>query len=203
MKQINPIDTRILCLKLHIHLLINKGKKIVFTWIPSHIGIEGNERADTLAKEALNLPIDPNKNPKLPYSDYRPKVKKHILSLWNTEWEEEKEKQNKLFEIKPKLKPRSPHSLSRKESVVLTRLKIGHTKLTHQHLLAKEEAPVCVGCNSNLTVKHILLDCVDFSNSRFKYFKSESLKALFDTIDPRKIIAFISEIDMLKQIKYT
>ena len=200
LKQINPIDTRILCLKLHIHLLINKGKKIVFTWIPSHIGIEGNERADTLAKKALNLPIDPNKNPKLPYSDYRPKVKKYTLSLWNTEWEEEKEKQNKLFEIKPKLKPRSPHSLSRKESVVLTRLKIGHTKLTHQHLLAKEEAPICVGCNSNLTVKHILLDCVDFSNSRFKYFKSESLKALFDTIDPRKIIAFISEIGLLKKM---
>ena len=29
-------------------------KDIVFCWVPSHIGIQGNERADVLAKAALD-----------------------------------------------------------------------------------------------------------------------------------------------------
>ena len=198
LKQLNPLDTRILCLKLHIHLLIQKGKDLVFAWIPSHTGIAGNELADSLAKEALNLQIDTNKTPKLPYTDFRPKVKDHTLSLWKAEWK--KETNNKLFNIKPKLKPRIPSHLPRRENVTITRLKIGHTKLTHQHLLLREDAPVCVGCDSPLTVKHILLECTDFSEARAKYYKSKNLKTLFDTIEPQKIINFISEIGLLKQI---
>ena len=35
--------------------LFNSGKTIVLIWIPSHIGIRGNELADEAAKSALNL----------------------------------------------------------------------------------------------------------------------------------------------------
>ena len=35
--------------------LKSRGKDIVFCWIPSHIGIKGNEEADEAAKEALSL----------------------------------------------------------------------------------------------------------------------------------------------------
>ena len=105
-----------------------------------------------------------------------------------------------IIQNKPKLKPRAPPPLTRRESVTFSRLKIGHTKLTHQHLLLGEEAPFCVGCNSPLTVEHILLDCTDFTDSRSKYYKSENLKALFDTIEPKKIINFIFEIGLSKRI---
>jgi len=43
--------------------LANCGKKIILCWIPSHVNIRGNERADTTAKSALSLPIT---NMKLP-----------------------------------------------------------------------------------------------------------------------------------------
>ena len=33
----------------------SKGKDIVFCWVPSHVGISGNESADSTAKAALDL----------------------------------------------------------------------------------------------------------------------------------------------------
>jgi len=32
--------------------LVNSGKTIALCWIPSHVGIRGNERADVAAKSA-------------------------------------------------------------------------------------------------------------------------------------------------------
>jgi len=43
--------------------LANSGKIIILCWIPSHVNIHGNERADTAAKSALSSPIT---NMKLP-----------------------------------------------------------------------------------------------------------------------------------------
>ena len=47
----NPI---ILKLKLKMHIILSKGINISFLWIPSHVGIEGNEMADELVKVSLS-----------------------------------------------------------------------------------------------------------------------------------------------------
>ena len=49
--------------------LANSGKTIILCWIPSHVNICGNERADTAAKSALSLPIT---NKKLPARELIP-----------------------------------------------------------------------------------------------------------------------------------
>ena len=49
--------------------LANSGKTIILCWIPSHVNIRGNERADTAAKSALSLPIT---NMKLPARELIP-----------------------------------------------------------------------------------------------------------------------------------
>ena len=36
------------------------SKKVILCWIPSHIGIQRNDRADSLAKVALNMVHDKN-----------------------------------------------------------------------------------------------------------------------------------------------
>ena len=38
----------------------------MFCWVPSHVGIQGNERVDALARLALN---EPYTNIKIPYTD--------------------------------------------------------------------------------------------------------------------------------------
>ena len=42
-----------------------RGRHLTFFWIPSHVGIHGNELADTLAKFALHREVDVNV--KLPF----------------------------------------------------------------------------------------------------------------------------------------
>ena len=46
----NPIVSNI----VHMCHYLSGHKDIVFCWVPSHIGIQGNERADVLAKAALD-----------------------------------------------------------------------------------------------------------------------------------------------------
>ena len=54
----------------------------------------------------------------------------------------------------------------RKEEVVLARLRLGHTRVTHSYLLQGEEQPQCVGCDAPFTVRHFLLECGDFAQVR-------------------------------------
>ena len=67
---------------------------------------------------------------------------------------------NKLLEIKPIIGEHQPVVRNiRKEEVVLARLRLGHTRVTHSYLLLGEEHPQCVGCDAPFTVRHFLLEC--------------------------------------------
>ena len=52
----------------------------------------------------------------------------------------------------------------RREEVFITPLGIGigHTRITHSYLLNHEEQPFCIVCYQPFTVKHIVIDCIDF-----------------------------------------
>jgi len=63
--------------------LTNSGKSIALCWIPSHVNIPGNERADAAAKSALSLPIT---GMKLPGFDLIPRVSDYCLREWQEIW---------------------------------------------------------------------------------------------------------------------
>ena len=56
--------------------LSDKGTRVRFCWVPSHCGIDGNERVDQLAKETLDQDIDPLAN--VHYTDMKPLINSYI-----------------------------------------------------------------------------------------------------------------------------
>jgi len=109
-----------------------------------------------------------------------------------------KQVHNKLQSVHPTL---GCYPLSnrerRREQIVLCRLHIGHTYLTHRYLLAGEYPPVCVSCAERLTVEHILIHCAEYVHIRFNYFNVNTLRELFDTVSPELIINFIQRAGLL------
>ena len=105
----------------------------IIIWIPSHTGIRGNELAVEAAKSALNLSMSAVK---CPATDLYSDVANHCQRLWKADWDGCVS--NKLHSVKPLLGYSSLSSLSRQDAVVLRRLRIGHTRLTHSYLLNRQ-----------------------------------------------------------------
>ena len=148
---------------LHSRRRISVG----FCWVPAHVGIDGNERADAAAKEAARIGHSHGVN--IPHDDYRGIIRSFTRNKWQEHWNQ-LTTDRKLKAIRPLVKPwQSSCYPDRRMSIILTRLRIGHTHLTHRHLMASGEerrVPHCNHCQANLTVKHILVDCVHFNSER-------------------------------------
>ncbi|GFT73817.1 RNase H domain-containing protein, partial [Trichonephila clavipes] len=113
--------------------LYSKGFDIVFCWLPSHVGIIGNEQADSAAKSATtHLPLA------VPLSDMKRVIMHHTFKIWQESWSQQLD--NKLHSVKPVIGAWSVMPM-RRTNVKLTRLRIGHTRFTHRHLLLGEDAP--------------------------------------------------------------
>ena len=52
---------------------------IIFCWLPSHTGIRRSEKADFVAKSALDLP---RVNVGIPYIDFKHHINQYIRSTW-------------------------------------------------------------------------------------------------------------------------
>ena len=174
-----------------IHQLIRGGAELIFLWVPSHTGIHGNSVVDRVAKEALRKPIS---KCFIPHTDCRNAIRIYVQSLWDDVWAAAEH--NKLHELKPQLGENHASFRCRRDQVVITRCRIGHSRVTHGHLMTQEEAPVCIPCDTPYSLKHVLLDCVDVAPIRDKYFKCASMHDLFSGIPNDAIISFLKEVGL-------
>jgi len=170
-------------------------KSVILAWIPSHIGIQGNEKADVLAKQALDMNVT---NIDIPYTDLKRKLSNYVTNEWQNEWDMVPD--NKLHHIQPIVGITNNMILDkRREDIVCTRARIGHTYMTHGYLLRDEDVPECIPCNCTLTVKHILIECIDYAHIRQKYYNVPNLQTLFTNVSQSTIVNFLKEIGIFKQ----
>ena len=179
-----------------------RKKSVCFCWVPAHVGIQGNETADKEAKSACSLSNYQIK--KVPHSDMRRTIKSYILQKWQERWSSPLLTNNKKYkEIRDSIEIwHSAFNSSRKTEIVLTRLRIGHTRLTHQFILEGGDPPVCDDCAITLSVKHILVECPKFSCQRRKYnFDGRSIcEILGDEADVEALVSFLREILIFNEI---
>ena len=172
------------------------NKIVVLAWVPSHVGIKGNEKADELAKQALNFNV---LDLKVPYTDLKVNVNSVFKQKWQAQWNACPD--NKLFQINPTVGDFYVWTgLSRREEIVITRARIGHTYFTHSYLLKGEEMPWCIPCHCPDTVKHILLDCIDLRDTRIKYYRDiNTMQKLFSE-NVFSIINYLKECGLYKKM---
>ena len=117
---------------------------IIIFWVLSHIDIKGNEKADSAAKSALDLP--PVKVG-VPYTDSKHYIRQYLFSTWQGNWR------------------LAVHLQAVKLSCVVPP-PLGHTHLTHSYILKKDTPHQCEQCQCILTVHHILVECNNLNQTR-------------------------------------
>lgn len=136
-------------------------------WVPSHIGINANEIADKEAKRAVeNLEFATQS---IPRSDFKSIIKRKVYAKWKQEWEQVQNNKYRSIAVKPGPLP-CAYSGNRQWERTLARLRMGHSHLTHGHLMSRDAPPECDHCGDQLTIKHVLSECDNLSHLRYIYF---------------------------------
>ena len=136
-----------------------KMSKICFIWIPSHVNILGNERADSLAKQSLNLP-DINSTNYLELQEIFSLIKSHVVNEWQRKYDgDPKGRHYKLIcpVVDTSIKFTDPN---RRQEVQISRLRLGKVNLNERLLLMKKHKNgLCSLCKVTENIDHLLLNC--------------------------------------------
>ena len=189
-------------IKMIQHRIVMCGRRVCLCWVPSHVGVTMNEQADVAARDVITAGhVQPTS---LPRTDIKCVIKMYVDERWTEQWR--LTSANKLRLIKPSIKPvKSSCFKNRKWDVTLTRLRIGHTKFSHGFLMEGDHQTFCHDCIVPLSVKHVLIECPNFTAERFRHFQTYNLD-LPDILYGNsvqyqgKLYAFLESINYLDSI---
>ena len=156
--------------------------------------------ADKEAKSAIHH--DRVALPLVPHMDMKWPIRTYIRKKWQNRWSSQSDRNLKYKGIRPTVEIwKSSFQENRSYETRLSRLRIGHTYLTHKHLWQGDDAPVCDVCDVYVTVHHILVDCRKYNNLRNKYQISRDIAILLgDNVNCENLMNFLKEIGIFHEI---
>ena len=187
-----------------VNELLKNSVHVTFCWVPSHVGIMGNEEADRMAKMALGKIRHGQET--VFYSDLRSHIRERVYHNWRDRWKNMQEHgRTQLREVQDFVRPRKwGAGLSRIEDVKMTRIRIGHTRFARDYYFTDGEPPECIECGEFLTVKHVLLECGNFYHERREFLGTQQLdlSTLLGSSDVvlKRVLEFFREIGLYQQI---
>ena len=177
--------------------------KVAMEWVPSHQGILGNEKADSVANLASNLDLVKS----IPRSQYEMKIS--INNDTNTEWKKSWEALPRcLTKFKTNLEPTAYGEETRNVQVTMSRLRLGTTLLSHGHYFTGTEPEKCPGCELPAKLEHVLVECNDLEDKRrpiTEYCQNQDLTvSMINILTPpfpaELIINFLKSSNVQKRI---
>jgi len=146
-----------------LHSLSSSSSSCAFLWISRHINLPDFDAVDFAAKQSLHFTkiTDPSLSSAYGLKTY---YRSFITSSWHNTWHTQS--LTKLRSIKKTPTPSSSSNrTSRHEEIIISRLRIGHSRLTHSYvLLGLYSPPSCRYCHvDEITVPHFF-SCLSLKN---------------------------------------
>ncbi|KAG5864297.1 hypothetical protein JTB14_003233 [Gonioctena quinquepunctata] len=85
----------------------------------------------------------------------------------------------------------------RRQQVIRSRLRMGHTRYTHDHIFKREPVNTCDLCLVPVSVKHILVECPRYNETSRKYSLEPQIKSLLrDHCDISNLLNFLNDLHL-------
>ena len=161
------------------------GFHLTIHWIPSHIGISGNEKADQICEKArsfehitYHVPMSLGQVKSIARRYFVEKLKTQILSSTS-------ETVLNYIKINPSLKPQGDLTSNPLVQLWINRLRLE----TEGYCYIHSTRQVCFFCRETFTAAHFLVECPVSANSSFRECLTEEEHSFHPSIQAQRILS--------------